>query len=79
MGLQVQGVIARRLDTVGVMPTMPWIFLLAAYHWQDGYHTLNTVHLLLLRCIACQSFSLMELACAISDMIPSSFVFLCFR
>ena len=46
-------VIARRLDTVGVMPTMLWIFLLAAYHWQDGYHTLSTVLLLLLRYIGC--------------------------
>ena len=46
-------VIARRLDTVGVMPTMLWIFLLAAYHWQDGYHTLTTVLLLLLRYIGC--------------------------
>ena len=36
-------VIARRLDTVGEMPTMLRIFLLAAYHWQDGYHTLTTV------------------------------------
>ena len=49
-------VIARRLDTVGVMPTMLWIFLLAAYHWQDGYNTLTTVLLLLLRCIGCESF-----------------------
>ena len=46
-------VIARRLDTVTVMPTMLWIFLLAAYHWQDGYHTLTTVLLLLLRYIGC--------------------------
>ena len=29
------------------MPTMLWIFLLAAYHWQDGYNTLTTVFLLL--------------------------------
>ena len=57
MGLQVQEslpadwtLLVRCLPCYG---SMLWIFLLAAYHWQDGYNTLTTVLLLLLRYIGC--------------------------
>ena len=42
----------QRLGTVGVIPTMVWRFVLAAYSLQDGYQTLTSVSLGLFRCIA---------------------------